>query len=247
MKKHALLSIVLFNVLLTTSFADYAKELWDDPIKKNNNWSYYDSDAVAPFDVDMNWQSSGGVGGSGYVSAPLNALDSAHDASAFWPAYLYRGLGDDQEIDLSIDNAAVKIYARDDTGPLAPVGSMDLQGGSVHLFIGQWFKGVDPGPQDDTWSFFYNTTALNIIGDVWTESTISVGDNSNWDIITRTNNSISPDDLFHHPEQWGFVVFPAAGDPSGVLGLDSFRVVPEPTTVMLLGFGILFLKRRSRV
>jgi hypothetical protein len=218
--------------------AEYHQELWDDPGKANNHWSYYDTDAPEPHDVDMDWHASGGVGSSGYVSTPLDHLDPAHHPQAFWPAYLYRGLGENQEIDLGIANAAIKVYASDvSTTGITP---LNLQGGSLYFFIGQYLAGIPDDPADDKWSFFYHTMPVTINqGDWEAESTLTVGDDANWGVIADTDPDVSPSDLFYHPQQWGFCVFEAEAAPSGVLAVDSFQIVPEPSVLVFLGMGIV--------
>lgn len=242
-ERHIILFIVLLGVFSGAALAAYTQELWNDPAKTNNNWSYYDTDAPQPYDVDMTWSATGGVDNTGYVKCSLYDLESVHHNGAYWPAYLYRGLGDDQEIDLSIPNASVNIYAKNASSPM---GGMNLQGGSLRFFIGEWFEGTDPGPEDDTWAFFYNTTPVTINDHSWAaESTIPIGSNSNWGVISRTNSGISPDDLFYQPQQWGFVIFNAASEPTGILALDSFRIVPEPATLLILGLGGMLIRKKK--
>ncbi len=238
-------SVLLVCISSHSALGDYIQELWDDPIQQNNNWSYLDLDILDnPLDVDMTWHNNGGVGNSGFVSSPLDQVKPFHDDNAYWPAYLYDGLGSaQQQIDLTITDAAVKIYAND----ISTLAQMDLKTGQLHFFVGQWLHGTEPGPQDDKWNFFYNKSAITINDHNWdTESIITVGDDSNWDIIAQNNTDINASDLFYHPQQWGFVIFPANDTLSGELGFDSFGIVPEPMTIILLSFGIIGIKRRAR-
>jgi hypothetical protein len=243
MKKTLLLSLILLPCLSAMSLADYDMELWNDPLLQNHNWSYYDTDVAYPHDVDMNWQASGGVGNSGYVSTPLNNLDACHSTQAYWPAYLYDGIsGLSQQIDLSVKDAEIRIYVRDIGDPLGTV-PFNLQGGQVYFFIGQYLVN---GPQieDDLYGFFYNKTPVIINKDKWLiESVIPVGLDSDWGVIAANDLTLKPGDLFYHPQQWGFAIFPAASTPSGVLGFDSFRIIPEPMTLCLLALGAFRLKK----
>ena len=77
-----MLGILLLGIGPSVAVAEYHQEFWDDAGKANNHWSYYDTDAPEPYDVDMDWHAGGGVGGSGYVSTPLDHLDSAHHPQA---------------------------------------------------------------------------------------------------------------------------------------------------------------------
>lgn len=220
-------SLLLLGIAPLVATADYDQELWNHAGRTNNHWSYYDIDAPAPHDVDMNWQAAGGVDDTGHVRTPLGVLDSAHDDEAFFPAYLYRGLGVNQEIDLSIEDAIIKVYVRDGSGAAA----LDLKGGSLVFFIGQYIA-VEGG--EDKESFFYNLTPVTVNSGNWTiESSLSVGGNGDWGVLANNDPTVFPSDLFHHPEQWGFTIFPAASTPSGALAFDSFRIVPEPTGIAL--------------
>ncbi len=249
-RRHGWIRIIL-GTLLAASIpegiveGEYVEESWDDPGSMNHNWSYYDTDAPAPHDVAMNWEAAGGVGGGGYVWTSLNLLDTAHDLQVYWPAYLYRTIADDQEIDLTVPDAAVKVYARD----VGTGAQLDLKGGQLVFFIGQYVVNNPDDPNDDQQSFFYNLTPLTIgVGDWGVENTIPVGDDSNWGVIVNDDPSVSPSDLFYHPEQFGFAIYPAASTPTGSLGIDSFRIVPEPGSAALILFGALMLglRRRSR-
>ncbi len=223
-----LISLVALGAFPALVAGQYNEELWDDPIKTNNNWAYYDVDHTSGPHVDMIWHATGGVGNSGYVHAPLGGLDSAHHEQAFWPAYLFRGLGSfGQEIDLSPPDTVIKIYAREMAVSVVPI---DLKGGSLHFFIGQWITGPP-----DKWSFFYNRTPIGISDAGWTiENMIYVGGDDQWGEIANNDPSVSPSDLFYHPEQWGFVIFGATGTPAGELAIDSFRIAPHPDPVPLL-------------
>ena len=213
---------------------DYEEELWDDPLKANNNWSYYDTDAAEPHDVDMVWLSTGGVGNSGYVKTPLSALDSAHDGEAFWPAYPYRDIGDNQEINLGIVRTKIVVYASD----VSMMVPMDLHGGQLHFFIGQWDPGTSPGPEDDTWSYFYNTAPVTINDNDWAvKSVIDVIDGA-WETLASNDPSVQPSDLFYHPQQWGFVIYPASDTPSGELAFDYFKIWHGPDIPTLSAWGL---------
>ena len=48
------------------------------------------------------------------------------------------------------------------------------------------------------------------------------------------------------PNQWGFGIFGGTSAPSGHLGFDNFRSIPEPATMALIGLGAVALLRRRR-
>ena len=248
-RAHLILAVVATGLCPMIAAGDYDAEYWDVPGKANNNWSYYDTDVPSPHNVDMTWHASGGMGDTGYVSAPLALLDSAHDPCAFWPAYLYRGLGVAQEIDLSFPGAVIKVRARD-MAPPTQIQPMDLKGGSLVFFIGQWVDvGDDGNPANDKWSFFHNLTPVTIAQGGWTvRSSLPVGGNADWAAIADNDPLVDPSDLFYHPQQWGFAIFPAASTPTGTLGLDSLRIVPEPASFSLvaLGAAVLLGRRKKR-
>lgn len=54
------------------------------------------------------------------------------------------------------------------------------------------------------------------------------------------NQGKAASDLFVNPQQWGFAVVRAAGQPTGDLGLDNFGV-PVPAPLALLTAGLLAL------
>ena len=59
--KRLTLAFLLLVIGSGWASADYDLELWNDGVKTNNQWSYYDQDTPSPHDVDMNWHASGGL------------------------------------------------------------------------------------------------------------------------------------------------------------------------------------------
>ena len=243
-----LASICVVALILggTTALAQYTQELWNDATQANNLWAYWDEDYLPPPNSHhpMEYMPTNGLGDSGYVRAPLGDLDPEHDEDptdpdggmAFWPAYC---LADWHSIDLSIPNAQIKIYAQADGGPFSPP---HLQGGSLHFFIGSW-------DDESNYRFFHTVDAVYINSALnrWlVESSLDVSQNSDWAEITSAGPAIPPTSLLHNPQQWGFVIYPASETPTGILGFDSFRIVPEPTTILLLAIGgVAILRRRN--
>ena len=120
---------------------------------------------------------------------------------------------------------------------------MDLHGGQLHFFIGQWLPGPSPGREDDTWSYFYNTTPVTINDHDWAvKSVIDVIDGG-WETLASNDPSVWPSDLFYHPQQWGFVIYAASDTPSGELAFDSFKIWhgPDIPTLSAWGLGVMAL------
>ena len=242
------LVLVLVLVLSASARGTYVEEKWDSSSLTHHNWSYWNENSISPhneWDVYANWQETGGVGGSGHVWAPLSLLTSEHHNQAYWPMFLTTDIDDadgSQEVDLSFGGAAVKIYMKDRT-LATPV---NLQGGSVHLFVGEWIPAGIGGPVGDKYRFFYNKKPLKAPTGTWVESTVPIGGDSDWGVIAIDGLPANASDLFNTPQQWGFCIFGATDQPTGELAFDSFGVVPEPVTLSMLALGGLALLHRNK-
>ena len=105
------------------------------------------------------------------------ALAEYHDTVAYYPAYMTEALDPNKTIDLTIENAAIKIYINDTTLG----GNVDLQGGQVRFFIGEWDVGILEGPEDDRWAFFCRNLPFVVNDHSWTtESTVAAGGDADW-------------------------------------------------------------------
>lgn len=71
-------------------------------------------------------------------------------------------------------------------------------------------------------------------------------DDADWGRIASNDPGTTPSDLFHHSQQWSFVVYPASATPTGTIAFDSFRIIPEPMTLSLLAMGALAAVRWRR-
>jgi hypothetical protein len=221
---------------------DYTVERWNDPIRREHNWDYWDmihDPTGAHPKEDMFWVPRGGLADSGYVWSPLGDLEPYHSPQAYWPAYLTSRIAPLQRIDLTQPGAEIRVYASD----ISAHGAIDLQGGRLHLFIGEWISETD-------WRFFYNRTPLVINDHHWsTESVVPVGGDADWGLIAGSIGGTAggASALFHHPEQWGFTIFAADSTPAGTLALDAFRIVPEPSALTLAAWpALVLLGRRLR-
>jgi len=253
--------VLTLTIALAVSAAagdSYDEEFWNDPVKQHNKWTYWDTDYLGPGGEEkkdhhnpMVWFATDGVANSGYVRTPLGEMDPAfvHNAAAYWPAYP----GDDvvtgfPDIDLSFPGAAISVFIKGSDSLLGQVGSFSLAGGDVRFFVGYWLD-HDPDTSDDDEQAFYCTEGTFAVGDdVWERSTVILGGDDDWLMIVKENSTKTPTQLYSNPQQWGFVIWPVTlGDsPSGLLGFDNFRVIPEPGTLGLLALGGWAVCRRKR-
>ena len=263
-------SLVALAVTAPVARADpYQREDWNNPAAPENGenyWAYWDENYSIPDEPPeanyhhhpMPWSPTGGVGDSGYVWTPLAEMESHHDeVRAHWPAYLTDQIADHfevahREIDLSIDNAHISLAVKDRGTAITPV---NLEGGQIYFFIGQWWLNNEADPDDDQWIFFYNANAnydFNALN--WTVTSVPVGTGTtDWPVIAQSgvgNSYPLPPvsnawELFVSPQQWGVVIYdPAAtvlDQPSGELGFDNFAIIPEPYTIVLIGMAAVCL------
>jgi len=226
------------------ALAEY-KEDWNSAVLRNNNWRYFVEGAPDNGEVQMPWQATGGVGDTGHVQCPLAELTqwSAVPASTnYWPCWTKQ---DYHSIDLGADEV-IRIAIKDVTPPIGTVpGGVDLKGGTIHFWIGEWLPAPQPG-DPNLMSFFIFDTELSW-GDDWTQNQIVINE-KDWTTLVD-NQGKSAAQLFDNPQQWGFGILGGTGDPTGVLGFDAFEsAVPEPTamTLLVLGSAVLIRRRRWR-
>jgi len=234
----------------------YDDETWDSASATNNKWAYWDTSygTFPHHHHPMDWFGGGGSGGTGHVSAPLAEMDAApiHTVSAYWAAYP----GEDMEtigfpyIDLRIAAAAISVEIKGAHSPTTP--PVDLGGGQVRFFIGYYDTKNTPDPNDDKQAFFCTKGTFDVGNNLWDETTVVLGGDNDWHTIVKDEDlgkDTMPTDLYDGPQQWGFTIYPVplGSIPSGgTLGFDEFHLVPEPTTLALMGLGCLLARKRRR-
>jgi hypothetical protein len=229
------------GAFVSSGMAEYI-ENWDIDPPANNDWYYYDV-GVGDGDADLTWVSSGGEDGSAHVRAPLGSMTEWTEVpDVWWGPYTYGhdGVTTLHPINLN-DDRVISIYARDDT----LTGDADLQGGSLHFWIGQFRDPDGPGGDDPFLTFFQYNDPVKITGTWSPTRQVMRSDPGRWTEVVNDDN-LDPVDLFTEPQQWGFGIFGASGAPSGVLGFDSFANTPEPTAAILLVLGVLLVVNRRR-
>ena len=238
----------------TASSGDGYDENWNSG--SNNKWAYWDTDygAYPNHHHPMDYFGVGGVGGSGYVSTPLENMEPAfvHDVAAYWPAYP----GENFEfepfpyIDLRIPGAAVSVYVKGGHNPVVP--PVNLAGGQVRFFIGYYDTKGNADPNDDEQAFFCTKGTFAVGDNLWAETTVFLGGDDDWLTIVREETlgtQTQPTHLYDGPQQWGFTIYPVplgSFPHGGTLGFDDFQLIPEPATLSLLALGGLAVLRRRR-
>jgi len=231
--------------------ADYTEEYWNDGGAQENGWFYWNEDngQVSPHHHEpLNWAATGGVGDSGHVyTDELDLLTPHHDETrAYYPAYNTINLTPPHYINLDIPDAEIRVYL---TAKVGPFGNLNFHGGVITPFVGFWHEGTQRQ------AFFYNVhgIAANEIpkrfSHGWKEFTFPCAP-SDWDVLVIDDPPPSGvddvTDLLHWPQQWGFTILDDDGPPIGVLGLDNFRILPEPATLIVLAMSLPALLRRRR-
>jgi hypothetical protein len=254
----AIAALVICAAVSSVS-ASYDQEYWDSVPAGNNDWTYWDEDynglSLEPTDHNkpMNYFAGGGVGGSGYVSGPLGDMEPAlvHSVSTYWPAYpgeLFPA-SPFPYVDLSIANAAISVYIRGGHSPTSP--PVDLAGGEVRFFIGYYDGKGTATSDDDEQAFFCTKDSFDVGNNVWDQTIVTLGGDTNWDIIEQDEDGVltQPTDLYDGPQQWGFCIHgvPLGDSPGGgTLGFDRFKVTPEPGALAILLIGSMVLRRKRK-
>jgi len=252
------IALAVICAIAPGALASYDQEYWDVPALGNNDWTYWDVDynglSGEPTDHNkpMNYSIGGGVGASGYVSAPLADMEPAlvHSVSTYWPAYPGELFPDSTfpYIDLNVPNAAISVWIKGGHG----LGSaINLAGGEIRFFIGYYDGKGTPESDDDEQAFYCTAGTFDFGDNVWDQTIVSLGGDGDWLTIAKDEYSTDtkPTDLYDGPQQWGFCIHgvPLGQQPGGGgLGFDRFELVPEPGTMAILIVGAAVLNRRRK-
>lgn len=228
---------ILSTLGLAAAQAGYV-ETWNNPGAGANHWYYFQVDAPDTGDVPLNWTGSGGVdpAPSGYVRADAAAATTwaATGPGDYFLAYTYQWYN---PIDLTQDPGA-RIALRDG-------GGLNLDGGTLRFWIGEYSDPDGQGPTAPSYSFFYLDHALSYGAQGWETNTIDTRAHSWVDFGSQGGRPVG--DLLSNPQQWGIGLFGAGSDPGGILALDNFVPSPAPLVLIALGLtGLGWMRRRGQ-
>ncbi|NLF31042.1 MAG: PEP-CTERM sorting domain-containing protein [Planctomycetes bacterium] len=170
--------------------------------------------------------------------------------TVYYPAYAYGHVGAGQGAEPTVINLAhdgqISVWFRDDTPPSGTM-SFDLKGGRLHVFIGEWQDDDGPGGAPPVYTFYLSAQPLSLaVTTKWQQASIDVFQPSAWTLWVDEGLGKPLGLLMDTPQQWGFALVGASGVPTGLLGVDTFRAVPEPATAALLAAAALLARRRRR-
>lgn len=161
------------------------------------------------------WHGQGGWGGSGYVACPLDALRSWEPTGSqrYYPLYT---LAERQPVNLR-EMPAVRVALN-----RVPTGGppADLRG-MLTFFVGRW--------NDDAryaFYFFKQPVHLSATFGWFPAGLVLTSDPADWDAVGPGIPSVSLVALLERPQQWGFAVVDASGQPTGWLGFDELELHP---------------------
>jgi hypothetical protein len=174
----------------------------------------------------VTWESTGGVGNSGYVWGDDSRwrIDTPESPDSILSLIIYRSWVGGQSVDLR--NKTVSVYLRGD--------QLDLKGANCYFWV------YTPGTR-----WHYTARPLTISEGVWgtKETFVLQNDESLWH-NSWCAGSNSLDTVLGNATSYGFafVGFPNGVEVTGKFAMDQFTIVsPEPTTARMLVTGGLTL------
>jgi len=184
------------------------------------------------------WESSGGVGNSGYVWGDDSRwrIDTPEDPHSILSFIVYRRWIGGGTLDLR--DARMSVSLRGD--------ALDLKGGSVYF----WVLGHGGG----TTRWHLTTSPLDVADGEWDslQSVILANDESLWHRSWAwENNPASLDQVLRSADSYGFSFVGFSEEVTGRFSMDqlSLVAVPEPTGLLLWSTGAAFLylvRKRNR-
>lgn len=192
-------------------------ELWEDwnVQSQTNGWYQYTG---VPLGSAIGWRATGGVANSGFALANLDALVAWPPGSRLF--YPLNTFAEWHSIDLRVTpSVTVSVHAT----PLAGGMTADLRGGSLRFFVGQWNSDQEHG------FYAFGKARFEVAAGGWIRSTVTVNDRAaDWLLLVapegQGSRTIPLESLLPNPQQWGFVVVGATGEPTAWLGFDNLRV-----------------------
>jgi hypothetical protein len=192
-------------------------EDWNSTAFRNHTWSYYHAAPGGSGDVDAVWNEHGGIGNTGHISTPLDALTWVQ--GGYYPFYLYHPnrMQPEQRLSLTQDSLVAASFWSEP--------GFDWGGAQLYFFVGMY----DDVTQNQ--SFYYRQIALSASTGGYADNLFSVGVPWVWTRYYHeyyggtdlTLESILPD-----VQQYGFVLVGGGNAPVGTLHLDDFHIVPAP-------------------
>jgi len=208
-------------------------------------WQVYDyEESVAQGGTNVfypaTWESSGGVGNSGYVWGDDSrwSIDTPENPHSILSFIIYRDWVGGSSLDLR--DARMSVALRGD--------ALDLKGGSVYF----WVLG-----EGRTTRWHLTTSPLDVADGQWgsLQSVTLANDESLWHRSWSWNasNPASLDQVLRSADSYGFSFVGFSEEVTGTFSMDqlSLVAVPEPTGLVLLTTGAAFLclirKRKRRL
>lgn len=230
---------VLSALALTAATQAGYVETWNAPGAGANQWFYFDKNAPNDGDVPLAWTGSGGVdpAPSGYVGSNLGNATTWNPTGAgnYFVAYTYQRF---HHLDLG---AAPGVSIA-----LSDPGGLNLGGGTLRFWIGEYVDTDGGGPALPTYSFYFLDRTLSYGSASWVTNTIDIADYSWTQFANQNGRPVTA--LLDGPQQWGIGLFGATSAPSGTLALDNFVPAPAPLALIALGLaGLGWTRRRAAV
>ncbi len=209
--------------------ADYIQD-WN---AGGGGWQYWVEDPTGSVRSGRNkavqWSANSGVNDSGHIRTPLDELLITF--GLHYPAYM---APPDPVDAVDLRDQAIHISVND-------FGSASiLPSAPVHFFIGEWNTLNDH-------VFFVRDAPIAVGSNTWRRTTFEVGTDAQWSELVRVGSTKQPHDLYLNPQQWGFALVNLPQPPTGLIGFDALRVVPEPLMLHVLAVGGLMVLATRRI
>ncbi|OGV73160.1 MAG: hypothetical protein A3K18_01655, partial [Lentisphaerae bacterium RIFOXYA12_64_32] len=230
---------VEFWVTLDDTFIAF--EDWESSLDGAHGWRYWaEQTRGLPEDLPLMHFLGTGAGenhSSGYARADLGGARASVLPELYWVCYRVtdpsKAIYDSEPVNGDFADASISVAVND-------LNSANLQGGSIHFFVGKWDPTANAGVGAGKY-FVFNTPVLDTAGGYvdngqWQLRFLQLdGEVENWTeygALTGAGNQLA--DLLVRPPQWGFMLKTLASraQPTGFLGFDSLCVTKGPTVTI---------------